>query len=34
MLVELLKKLIKEVKENRLNQKLFEHVKHNKKVIR
>jgi len=34
MLVELLKKLIKEVKENRTNQKLFEHVQNNKKIIR
>jgi hypothetical protein len=34
MLEQLLKKLIKEVKEERINQKLFEHVQNNKKVIR
>lgn len=34
MLEKLLKELIKEVKEARLSQKLFEHVESNKKVIR
>lgn len=34
MLEKLLKQLIKEVREARINQKLFEHVQKNKKVIR
>lgn len=34
MLVKLLKQLIKEVKEQKLNKQLFEHVNRNKKVIR
>jgi hypothetical protein len=34
MLIKLLKELIKEVKEQKLNKTLFEHVKRNKKIIR
>jgi hypothetical protein len=34
MLEKLLKQLIKEVKEAKVNQKLFEYVQRNKKVIR
>ncbi len=34
MLEKLLKQLIKEVKEARLNKKLFEHVQNNKNVIK
>jgi hypothetical protein len=34
MLEKLLKQLIKEVKEEKINQKLFEHVQATKKIIR
>lgn len=34
MLEKMLKQLIKEVKEQKANQKLFEYVQRNKKVIR